>query len=233
MKSRLLRCYIVAAAAVLSLPALAGNTIYGSSFGSGNSYVTTFAGGIGATFSSAPGTFQIKSGGGVTGVGISGATAGEIDRGETLTGSFSQGVQIAGIRLGLLFDGPEYNDVNEVAQVTAFWASGGSQSFTLTATGTNLALWTGSGSVLSVGSGAINAGSGAWDILNPFGNQLVSKLAFTALKGLPSATCPSCTNQSDYTLVSVTAVPEPETYAMMLAGLALMGVIARRRKQVV
>lgn len=30
--------------------------------------------------------------------------------------------------------------------------------------------------------------------------------------------------------VSVTAVPEPESYAMMLAGLALMGSIARRRK---
>jgi choice-of-anchor C domain-containing protein len=31
--------------------------------------------------------------------------------------------------------------------------------------------------------------------------------------------------------VNVTAVPEPETYAMMLAGLGLMGFIARRRKQ--
>jgi len=30
--------------------------------------------------------------------------------------------------------------------------------------------------------------------------------------------------------VTVTAVPEPETYAMMLAGLGLMGSIARRRK---
>ena len=30
--------------------------------------------------------------------------------------------------------------------------------------------------------------------------------------------------------VSVTAVPEPETFAMLLAGLGLMGVIARRRK---
>ena len=30
--------------------------------------------------------------------------------------------------------------------------------------------------------------------------------------------------------ISVTAVPEPETYAMMLAGLGLMGTIARRRK---
>ena len=30
---------------------------------------------------------------------------------------------------------------------------------------------------------------------------------------------------------SVTAVPEPESYAMLLAGLGLMGAIARRRKQ--
>lgn len=33
------------------------------------------------------------------------------------------------------------------------------------------------------------------------------------------------------TAASVTAVPEPETYAMMLAGLGLMGAIARRRQQ--
>jgi hypothetical protein len=31
--------------------------------------------------------------------------------------------------------------------------------------------------------------------------------------------------------VSVTAVPEVETYAMMLAGLGLMGTIARRRNK--
>ncbi|WNO06120.1 FxDxF family PEP-CTERM protein [Rhodoferax mekongensis] len=30
--------------------------------------------------------------------------------------------------------------------------------------------------------------------------------------------------------ISITAVPEPETYAMLLAGLGLMGAIARRRK---
>jgi hypothetical protein len=34
----------------------------------------------------------------------------------------------------------------------------------------------------------------------------------------------------DLTITSVTAVPEPETYAMMLAGLGLMGAVARRRK---
>jgi hypothetical protein len=30
---------------------------------------------------------------------------------------------------------------------------------------------------------------------------------------------------------SVVAVPEPETYAMMLMGLGLLGFVARRRKQ--
>jgi hypothetical protein len=30
--------------------------------------------------------------------------------------------------------------------------------------------------------------------------------------------------------VTVTAVPEPETYALFMAGLGLMGLIARRRK---
>jgi hypothetical protein len=35
----------------------------------------------------------------------------------------------------------------------------------------------------------------------------------------------------DYSEITVTAVPEPETYAMMLAGLGLLGFAARRRKQ--
>jgi hypothetical protein len=33
------------------------------------------------------------------------------------------------------------------------------------------------------------------------------------------------------TVGSITAVPEPETYAMLLAGLGLLGFAARRRKQ--
>ncbi len=38
-------------------------------------------------------------------------------------------------------------------------------------------------------------------------------------------------NANQFYLSSVTAVPEPETYAMMLAGLGLLGFTARRRQQ--
>jgi hypothetical protein len=37
--------------------------------------------------------------------------------------------------------------------------------------------------------------------------------------------------QSRWHLQAVNAIPEPETYAMLLAGLGLMGALARRRKQ--
>jgi hypothetical protein len=233
--------YIAAAAlATMSMTSYAGNTIAGTSFGNSNTYSTTFADGVNANFTTSAGNFEMKSGGltvaeTISGVGITsskGGTSGEIDIGETITGTFSTGVQFSSIRLGLLFDGPEYGDVNEVAQITAFW-TGGSAVYTLTAKDVHSALWSGLGStVSSIGSGAVLGGTGAWDIFNPFGDQLVTKLTFTALPGLSASTCSTCKNQSDYTLVSVTAVPESKTYAMMLVGLGLMGTIARRRKSV-
>jgi hypothetical protein len=39
-------------------------------------------------------------------------------------------------------------------------------------------------------------------------------------------------NTMTFTLTQVPTIPEPETYAMLLAGLGLIGFIARRRKQV-
>lgn len=72
---------------------------------------------------------------------------------------------------------------------------------------------------------------GVWSISDPFGNVRVKSLSFTALPGVCGKAGGSCTNQSDFTLISVSAVPEPETYAMMLIGLLGVGFMTRRNKQ--
>ncbi|MEO5933631.1 MAG: FxDxF family PEP-CTERM protein [Duganella sp.] len=65
-------------------------------------------------------------------------------------------------------------------------------------------------------------------------NNVTAFYRFDAGAGLDSFTTKfaSLSNATLYsTDAAVTPVPEAETYAMMLAGLGLMGVVARRRKQ--
>lgn len=212
--------------------AVAGNAalaeysvVDGSKFKNGTSlYSTSFSDGTVATFTGSS-AFNKKSQGGFTGVGINGgATAGEIDIGEWISGSFSKSVIVNSISLGLLFDGPEYGDVQEVSKINVLFSDGGSDSFTLTATGTHSAIWTGIGSVLSIGSGAVSGGSGAWQITNPFGSRSISSILFTANRGTPSLICPKCANQSDYTFGSMTVTPvsEASSSILMLTGLGLI-----------
>lgn len=167
---------------------------------------------------------------GITAVGVSGGPGGnEIDIGEWMTASFSAGLYVGNVHLAYLYDGPEYNDVNEVAQLTATLFGGGTVVSTLTAVGTTSAIASmGSASIIG-GQDANNVGAALWSWDNPFGNALVTSITFEALPGACGAG--PCTNQSDYSLYNMTAaVPEPSSYALMVAGLGVMGFIARRRR---
>lgn len=171
------------------------------------------------------------NGGLFSGQGISGrGIGGEIGIGETLVMNLAASATIKSFSLGLLYDGPEFGDVNEKAQITFFNGASSLGAWTFTALDMASGAWTGLGTVSNVSPAKQPGGSGVWTV-SGLNLANVTKIEFTALQGLCGTAGGACNNQSDFLVTNVTAVPEPGTYALLVAGLATVGFVARRRRQ--
>ncbi|HNP35505.1 MAG TPA: hypothetical protein PKK10_06605 [Woeseiaceae bacterium] len=220
--------------------------------GSDTATLPILGAGISAHVTTSPGGFSFRQAGGSTVAGITGKTAGEIDIGETmaftasttprpddlvLQGSNAVDVAVPfradEVTLALFYDGPEFSDVQEVAQITAILAND-----TLTATLVNTAednsssdtyAWNVTSSngndvsdlqnlSFTVLSGDNSASEYAIVQLNqPFGDRAIMTLEITALAGEESDACPSCNNQSDFALLDLTFAAVDRVQALAFA----------------
>ena len=223
---------LAAVGLVLAGAANAQALIDGSTY---SSLVGSSAGTVnGVSFSAGGGNFDTKFVNGWGGLGVTGGASGsEIDLGQSITMSFAAQV-IADFSVALLYNGPEFGDYREMAQVAVYNGLSllGTYALTVGNDGSSPgAAWTGFGSVSNL-SAPTSSGGAAWLVSgNPFGNLAATKLVFTAIGSNLCQSAGSCNNQSDYVVSAVPAVPEPGTYALLAAGLGAIGFVARRRRQ--
>ncbi len=154
---------------------------------------------------------------GLVGLGVAGATGGEIDVDEWLKVTFTTGQQIEEFSLAFFYDGPEHNDPMEKAQITV-----NGVKYYAQVTGESTVSWTGSGTQ-TVLSPATATGDGWFRFNNPFGDTMVTTLEFTAVS------VPGSANNSDYSLATFTTVPDGGATLMLLGGaLVVVGTLRRR-----
>lgn len=144
--------------------------------------------------------------GGKYGLGVQGKVPGEIAIGETVNVQFqgNDPYRVSSIQIVYLFNGPEYGDKAEIAQVTADGAS-----YTLSVrndANDAVADWSGPGTVTKCGATTSDAatGSGCFQITNPFPAP-VRALVFTAAKATLNGYQSANTNDSDFAIGEIKA----------------------------
>lgn len=158
----------------------------------------------GATITATGGPLTKKTDKGQTGFGVNnGASGAEIDVGQNLRIDFDQERSILAIKILFLFNGPEYSDRAEKAQVTA---DGVTYTLSVRNDADDAAAdWSGPGTVSKCGA-TTSAGAGCFIVTDPFPG-VVSRLDFTAIAGGAPYSGPG-SNDSDYSIGYVDSGPE-------------------------
>ncbi len=221
--------------AALASTALAGTvqatTITQADLTQGANSVTVGGFTVTTTGNIGTGSFDHKTGGtpAATGVGVAGTgsgsvVGGEIDNNEKITFTSISGQHLlTSFEVAFLFPtGFQGDTVNEIALLGL---TGPSSTITLTPSSTTTATLSGASGTVTNESIANNTGAGEWLV------TLTTPLLFTNLVFQPGDGGTTAA-QGDFAFVSLTvsAVPEPSTWAMMILGFFGVGFMAYRRK---